>query len=159
MISRMDRYVGNVLNLLDELKLADNTIVVFSSDNGTTHLKAEVDYDFFASVGELRGLKGSLYEGGVRVPTIVRWPDRVQAGSESDRISGWEDWMPTLLAAAGFRLVVGLIGFLPRLTFIAQESDGAGFVVESNAANGGYSTEHKASMGSCLSAAGAGAVG
>ena len=97
MISRMDRYVGNVLNLLDELKLADNTIVVFSSDNGTTHLKAEVDYDFFASVGELRGLKGSLYEGGVRVPTIVRWPEHVAAGSSSDRISGWEDWMPTLL--------------------------------------------------------------
>lgn len=97
MITRMDRYVGNVLNLLDELKLADDTIVVFSSDNGTTHLKAEVDYDFFASVGELRGLKGSLYEGGVRVPTIVRWPERVAAGSSSDRISGWEDWMPTLL--------------------------------------------------------------
>jgi len=97
MISRLDRYVGNMLNLLDELKLADNTIVVFSSDNGTTHLKQEVDYDFFSSVGELRGLKGSLYEGGVRVPTIVRWPGRVAEGSTSDRVSGFEDWIPTLL--------------------------------------------------------------
>ncbi len=97
MISQLDRYVGNILQLLDELKLADNTIVVFSSDNGTTHLKQEVDYDFFSSVGELRGLKGSLYEGGVRVPTIVRWPGRVAAGSTSDRVSGFEDWMPTLL--------------------------------------------------------------
>ena len=101
MISRLDQYVGNILNLLDELKLADNTIVVFSSDNGTTHLKQEVDYDFFSSVGELRGLKGSLYEGGVRVPTIVRWPGRVAAGSTSDRISGFEDWMPTLLQLTG----------------------------------------------------------
>jgi arylsulfatase A-like enzyme len=101
MISRMDEYVGKVLRLLDELELADNTIVVFSSDNGTTHLKQEVDYEFFASVGELRGLKGSLYEGGVRVPTIVRWPGRVAAGSQSDRVSGFEDWMPTLLELIG----------------------------------------------------------
>lgn len=97
MITRLDRYVGNVLRLLDELQLSDDTIVVFSSDNGTTHLKDEVDYDFFDSVGELRGLKGSLYEGGVRVPTIVRWPKHVAAGSVSDRVSGFEDWMPTLL--------------------------------------------------------------
>jgi len=101
MITRMDRYVGNVLALVEELGLMDNTIVVFSSDNGTTHLKLEVDYDFFNSVGELRGLKGSLYEGGIRVPTIVRWPGRVAAGSVSDRVSGFEDWMPTLLELTG----------------------------------------------------------
>ena len=101
MISRMDRYIGNVLNLLDELKLSDNTLVIFSSDNGTTHLGREVDYTFFKSVGELRGLKGSLYEGGVRVPTLVRWPGKVQPGSESNYVSGFEDWLPTILAAVG----------------------------------------------------------
>ena len=101
MITRMDRYIGNVLNLLDELELADNTLVIFSSDNGTTHLKDEVDYDFFNSVGELRGLKGSLYEGGIRVPTIVRFPGRVKAGSVSDYVSGFEDWMPTVLDFVG----------------------------------------------------------
>lgn len=101
MITRMDRYIGKLLNLLDELKLSDNTLIVFSSDNGTTHLKDEVDYEFFQSVGELRGLKGSLYEGGVRVPTIVRWPGKVAAGSTSARVSGFEDWMPTLLEAIG----------------------------------------------------------
>ncbi|MEZ6088171.1 MAG: arylsulfatase [Pirellulaceae bacterium] len=101
MITRMDRYVGNVLNLLDELKLAENTIVIFSSDNGTTHLEKEVDYTFFNSVGELRGLKGSLYEGGVRVPTVVRWPGRVAAGSTSDYISGFEDWLPTVMDILG----------------------------------------------------------
>ncbi len=101
MITRMDRYIGNVLNLLDELGLADNTIVVFSSDNGTTHLGQEVDYLFFKSVGELRGLKGSLYEGGVRVPTLVRWPGHVPQSSSSDYISGFEDWMPTFLDLIG----------------------------------------------------------
>lgn len=101
MISTLDRNVGRLLDLLDELKLAENTIVVFSSDNGTTHLDEEVDYKFFDSVGELRGLKGSLYEGGVRVPTIVRWPGKVAAGSKSDFVSGFEDWLPTLLELTG----------------------------------------------------------
>jgi len=97
MITRMDRYIGKVLNLLEELDLETNTIVVFSSDNGTTHLKQEVDYEFFDSVGPLRGLKGSLYEGGVRVPLIVRWPGRVEPGSVSDVVTGFEDWIPTIL--------------------------------------------------------------
>ena len=101
MITRLDMYVGRVLTLLDELQLSDNTLVVFSSDNGTTHLKQEVDCEFFNSVGELRGLKGSLYEGGVRVPAIVRWPGHVPAGTTSDIISGFEDWMPTLMDVVG----------------------------------------------------------
>ena len=97
MITRMDRYIGNILNLVKKLGLEENTIVVFTSDNGTTHLKLEVDYDFFESVKPLRGLKGSLYEGGVRVPLIVKWPGKVKAGSSSDYRTGFEDWMPTLL--------------------------------------------------------------
>jgi len=101
MISRLDRQVGEILDRLDALGLADDTLVVFSSDNGTTHLDAEVDVGFFASVGDLRGLKGSLYEGGVRVPTIVRWPGRVPPGSTSDFTSGFEDWLPTILEAIG----------------------------------------------------------
>ncbi|MEE2714889.1 MAG: arylsulfatase [Verrucomicrobiota bacterium] len=101
MITRMDRYIGNVLNLVKELGLEQNTIVVFTSDNGTTHLKLEVDYDFFESVNPLRGLKGSLYEGGIRVPLIVKWPGKVKAGSTSDFRTGFEDWMPTLLDLIG----------------------------------------------------------
>lgn len=101
MITRMDRYIGNILNLLEELDLDENTIVIFSSDNGTTHLKDEVDYDFFNSVGELRGLKGSLYEGGVRVPTIVRWPGHIPKAATTDAISGFEDWIPTVLDLIG----------------------------------------------------------
>lgn len=101
MITRLDRYVGNIVRELEKQGVRDNTMIVFTSDNGTTHLGLEVDYNFFESVGELRGLKGSLYEGGVRVPTLVNWPGRVAAGSTSDRISGFEDWMPTLLDIAG----------------------------------------------------------
>ena len=101
MITRLDTYVGRILDLLDELGLTGNTMVVFSSDNGTTHLKAEVDYDFFESVRPLRGLKGSLHEGGIRVPLIVRWPGKVRAGSVSDFRAGFEDWLPTLQEATG----------------------------------------------------------
>lgn len=99
MISQLDSDVGVLLQTLTELRLDQNTIVIFSSDNGTTHVDREVDVSFFKSVGELRGLKGSLYEGGVRVPTIVRWPGHVKAGSSSDYVSGFEDWMPTILEA------------------------------------------------------------
>ena len=101
MITRMDRYIGNVLQTLEELGLSENTIVIFTSDNGTTHLKKEVDYDFFKSVGELRGLKGSLFEGGIRVPLIVKWPEKIQHGTTSDVVTGLEDWLPTLLELLG----------------------------------------------------------
>jgi arylsulfatase len=97
MITRMDTYIGRVIDLIEELGLTDDTIVVFTSDNGTTHLKLEVDYDFFNSVDKLRGLKGSLYEGGIRVPLIVKWPGKVKADSTSDLVTGLEDWMATIL--------------------------------------------------------------
>ena len=100
MISRLDSDVGAILRTLDEQSLTDQTLVIFSADNGTTHLQEEVDAAFFASVGELRGLKGSLYEGGVRVPTIVRFPGVIPEGTKSDFVSGFEDWLPTLAAVA-----------------------------------------------------------
>jgi arylsulfatase len=84
MISALDRHVGSLLALLDELGLADDTLVVFTSDNGPTHLKDQVDTEFFESAGPLRGLKGSVYEGGIRVPLIARWPGRIEAGAVSD---------------------------------------------------------------------------
>lgn len=101
MITRLDTYVGRVIDLVEELELTENTIVVFTSDNGTTHLDAEVDYEFFASVGELRGLKGELYEGGIRIPQIVKWPGKIAPGSVSDHVTGFEDWLPTLMELIG----------------------------------------------------------
>jgi len=103
MISRMDGYMGNVFNLLKKLGLEEDTIILFTSDNGTTHLKDEVDYDFFGSVKPLRGLKGSLYEGGVRVPMIVRWPGRIKSSTVSGLRIGAEDCLPTILDLLGLR--------------------------------------------------------
>ncbi|MEM8733001.1 MAG: sulfatase-like hydrolase/transferase [Planctomycetota bacterium] len=142
MISRLDNYIGKLLSLLDELGLADNTIVVFSSDNGTTHLGQEVDYKFFKSVGELRGLKGSLYEGGVRVPTIVRWPGKVEAGSESDRISGFEDWMPTLLDMTGNvdAFPAGIDGISMAKTLTGGEQEERPYLYREFAGYGGQQT-------------------
>jgi arylsulfatase A len=117
MISRLDRDVGKILGLLRELGLDDNTLVMFSSDNGTTHLDKEVDFEFFESVGPLRGLKGSLYEGGIRVPMIARWTGKIAPGSTTDHISGFPDVMPTLAELTGTTPPDGIdgISFAPTL--------------------------------------------
>ncbi|MGD0089496.1 MAG: arylsulfatase [Planctomycetota bacterium] len=102
MITRMDREAGRVLALLGELGLEEDTIFVFTSDNGPTYdHTGGSDSEFFESAGPLRGLKGSLYEGGVREPCIVRWKGHVQPGGTSERVTGFEDWLPTLLELAG----------------------------------------------------------
>ena len=101
MITRLDKEIGKLLDLLKELGLEENTIVVFTSDNGATFDVGGVDTDFFNSVGGLRGRKGSYYEGGYRVPCIVRWPGHIAPGSVSDRVTGFEDWLPTLLELVG----------------------------------------------------------
>lgn len=102
MVTRMDQEVGRVMDLLKKYGLEKNTIFIFSSDNGPLYDKlGGTDTDFFNSNGGFRGRKGSLYEGGVRVPTIVRWPGHVKAGTSSDYLSGFEDWLPTLLEVAG----------------------------------------------------------
>jgi arylsulfatase len=101
MISFLDRQVGRVMKLLKELDLDDNTVVFFTSDNGTTYLKGQVDYEFFESVGKLRGLKGSLYEGGIRVPMVVRWPGRIKPDTKSDHAAAHYDVLATLAEIAG----------------------------------------------------------
>jgi arylsulfatase A len=117
MVSHLDRDVGEIMALLKELNLDENTLVIFSSDNGTTHLKQEVDYDFFESVGPLRGLKGSLYEGGIRVPMIARWPGRIEPSTNSDLPSAFPDVLPTLAEVAGGQVPEDIdgISFLPTL--------------------------------------------
>jgi arylsulfatase A-like enzyme len=102
MVSRMDASIGAILGKIDELGLTDDTIVVFTSDNGPLYDRlGGTDTDFFRSALEMRGRKGSLYEGGVRVPTIVKAPGRIKPGSESAFASGFEDWLPTILSLAG----------------------------------------------------------
>ena len=91
-----DRQVGALLDKLDELGIADNTIVIYSTDNGT-------EVFTFPDGGSIpfRGEKGTTWEGGFRVPAVVRWPGTVQPGTIVNQIFSHEDWMPTLLAAAG----------------------------------------------------------
>ena len=101
MITFMDKQVGRLMDLLDELDLSQKTVIFFTSDNGTTMLKPQVDYEFFQSVEPLRGLKGSVYEGGIREPLIVRWPGHVKAGTTSDLISAHYDLMATIAQLAG----------------------------------------------------------
>ena len=125
MITRMDTEVGQIMSLLDELKLTDNTLVIFTSDNGTTHLGKEADYTFFESVGPLRGLKGSVYEGGIRVPMVARWPGHIKPGTVSDHASAAWDLLPTLCAAAGVKPPTGINGvnLLPTLTGKGKQAD------------------------------------
>jgi arylsulfatase len=102
MVTRMDRSVGRILDQVKKLGLEENTIVFFSSDNGPTHDHAGgSDSEFFESAGPFRGLKGSLYEGGIRAPCIVRWPGRIKPGRTSDLPGGFPDVLPTLCDVAG----------------------------------------------------------
>jgi arylsulfatase len=102
MVTRLDRSVGRMLDLLKELGLEDSTLVLFSSDNGPVHDGVGgSDSAFFESAGPLRGLKGSVYEGGIRVPLIGRWPGRVPAGTTTDLPCYFPDVMPTLMELIG----------------------------------------------------------
>lgn len=100
MIRNIDRDVGRMLAHLRTLGLDKNTIVIFTSDNGP-HQEGGHQADYFNSNSDLRGKKRDLYEGGIRVPTIVRWPGHVAAESESDIVSGFQDWFATFSDLAG----------------------------------------------------------
>jgi len=139
MITRLDREVGRVLQLVKDLGLDERTIFVFTSDNGPLYDKlGGTDTEFFNSAGGLRGRKGSYYEGGFRVPGLVRWPGKIAPGSVSDRVTGFEDWLPTLLDLIGDpeRKPAGIdgISFAPTLRgekqpprpFLYRESPGYG---------------------------------
>ena len=101
MITSLDEHVGQVMQWLKEHHMEQNTVVVFTSDNGATHDVGGVDTVFFNSVGGLRGRKGSLYEGGVRVPFIVRWPGHTPAHAKCDQIVAFPDMLPTLCDLVG----------------------------------------------------------
>jgi arylsulfatase A len=135
MITRMDREIGKLLALVDEFGLRDNTIVVFTSDNGGTGPGLE----FFNSVGGLRGKKGNYYEGGFREPCIVRWPGKIKAGSTSERVTGFEDWLPTLLELAGAVAATppGLDGISFAPTLLGKTQPERPFLYRESAAGGG----------------------
>ena len=94
MITRLDAQVGEIMQTLEELGLADNTVLIFTSDNGP-HEEGGADPEYFNHDGKFRGLKRSTHEGGIRIPFIVRWPGHIRAGSESDFPFAFYDLMPT----------------------------------------------------------------
>lgn len=106
MISRLDRDVGRVLDKLDELGVADRTIVFFSSDNGP-HSEGGSSAEFFGSSGRVRGKKRDLTDGGIRVPGLVRWKGRLPKGLSSDVPWAFWDFLPTAADLAGARAPVG----------------------------------------------------
>ncbi len=92
MVQAMDRQIGRVLQSLDANGLSGNTIVIFTSDNGGER---------FSDTWPFTGIKTELLEGGLRVPALICWPDRIPAGGISEQVMISMDWLPTLLDAAG----------------------------------------------------------
>ena len=99
MITRMDRDIGRLLKKIKESGIDDNTLVMFTSDHGAHGQSGTAKH--FQSSGKLRGVKRSLYEGGIRVPLIARWPGKIKPKSQSDHVSAFWDMMPTLADLAG----------------------------------------------------------
>lgn len=121
MVTLLDEQVGAIRQKIQDLGLADNTLIIFTSDNGP-HLEAGADPDYFDSNGPLKGYKRDLYEGGIRVPMIASWPGKIEAGSETDHISAFWDVWPTFAELTGSAVpeYIDGISFLP--TLLGQES-------------------------------------
>jgi arylsulfatase A-like enzyme len=116
MMERFDLSVGDIMHKIDDLGIGSNTIFILTSDNGP-HLEGGADPDFFNSNGILKGYKRDLYEGGIRVPFIVRWPDVVQGSIKTGHISAFWDILPTLCDIAGIEIPDNSdgISFFPTL--------------------------------------------
>lgn len=117
MVTRLDRDIQKIVDLLNEKGISENTIIVFSSDNGT-HREGGHDPRFFDSNGPFRGTKRDLYEGGIRTPYIVNWPAVIKPGSVSYHVSAFWDFMPTMCELIGADKPQGIDGvsFLSTLT-------------------------------------------
>jgi arylsulfatase A-like enzyme len=116
MIHLMDEQVGSIMEKISALGLDNNTLIIFSSDNGP-HLEAGADPDYFDSNGILRGYKRDLFEGGIRVPMIGRWKGTIKAASVSNHVSAFWDVMPTLAELVKIKLdhKIDGLSFLPAL--------------------------------------------
>ena len=122
MITLLDEHVGEIMDKIKALGLEENTLIIFSSDNGP-HKEGGADPWFFNSNGPFKGHKRDAYEGAIRVPMIARWPDKITPGSKSDHISAFWDVVPTLADVAGVEKPAGRdgISFLPALLGEAQQ--------------------------------------
>ncbi len=116
MVSLLDRYVGDLMRVLRRHGLDSRTLVIFTADNGAA-VVGGCDADYFNCSGDLRGRKGSLYEGGIKVPFVACWPGVIKPGSTSDHLCALWDLMPTFLEVAGTSAggTIDGISFLPTL--------------------------------------------
>ena len=116
MVSILDEQVGEIVKKVEDLGIADNTIIIFTSDNGP-HLEGGADPDYFNSNGILKGYKRDLYEGGIRVPMMVKWPKKIIPGTVTEHVSAFWDVFPTLAEIAGIKETPDLdgISLLPTL--------------------------------------------
>lgn len=122
MIRLIDNYVGQIVAKLEEKNLSEDTLILFSSDNGP-HEEGRHKMEFFNSNGALRGKKRDLYDGGIRVPTIARWPGKIEKGTESDLLSGFQDVFPTLAEVVGFEVPEGLDGISLAPTLLGKPDE------------------------------------
>lgn len=123
MVNCIDDYVGEIVTELGELGIAENTLIIFTSDNGP-HIEGGHNPTFFNSNGPFRGTKRDLYEGGIRVPMIAKWPEKVKASSTTDHVSAFWDVFPTLAEITGQPIpdYVDGITFLP--TLVGEDNQG-----------------------------------
>ena len=122
MITRLDGYVGRIMAKLAELNLDDNTLVFFTSDNGP-HAEGGAIPAFFDSGGPFKGIKRDLYEGGIRMPMIARWPAHVPAGSISDAPWAFWDFLPTMAALVDQPAPSGIQGVNVLPTLLGQKQN------------------------------------
>ncbi|MDR2983081.1 MAG: arylsulfatase [Puniceicoccales bacterium] len=120
MVTRLDKDVGKITSLIDELGLAKDTIIVFTSDNGP-HQEGGADPKFFNGSGPFRGIKRDLTDGGVHVPFIARWPNTIKAGTKTDNFWAHWDLLPTVADLAGLPVPKGLDGVSLAPTFKGQK--------------------------------------
>lgn len=116
MVSRLDKSIQTLVDLLQKKGILENTIIIFTSDNGA-HREGGNDPDFFNSNGGLRGIKRDLYEGGIRTPFIVQWPGHVEAGSINMHVSAFWDFLPTMCELVGAKSpqYIDGVSYLPSL--------------------------------------------
>ena len=120
MITRMDRDVGRIAALIQQLGLDSNTLIFFTSDNGPEDTLSHVP-EYFDSNSIYRGLKRDMYEGGIRVPMIARWPGKVPAGRTSEQVWAQWDMLPTLAALAGLPVPEGIDGLSMLSALLGEE--------------------------------------
>jgi len=122
MVSRLDKYVGEILEKVKSLGLDSNTLIVFSSDNGP-HKEGGADPVFFNSSGGYRGIKRDLYEGGIRVPLVVRWPGSIEASSKGRFVGAFWDLLPTFADISGAQTPANIDGISFQNSLLGEESE------------------------------------